>query len=122
VSGLARHRSALGARGEDLAAAWYQAQGYEVIDRNWRSAVGELDLVARRGRTTVFCEVKARTTSAFGGPAEAITPAKRARIRRLAAQWLAQAGRGAGAARSGPVRFDVATVLGGELDVIEAAF
>jgi putative endonuclease len=119
-SALARHRMALGARGEDLAAEWYEAHGYEVIDRNWRSAAGELDVVARRGRTTVFCEVKARSNMAFGGPAVAVTRSKQARIRRLAAEWLSAGGR-AGAGR-GPVRFDVATVLDGCLQMIEGAF
>jgi putative endonuclease len=115
---LARHRVALGARGEDLAADWYRAQGYAVVARNWRCAEGELDVVARRGRTTVFCEVKTRSSARFGVPAEAVTPAKQARIRRLAVRWLAQTGSG----RGGPVRFDVATVLAGRLETIEGAF
>jgi putative endonuclease len=89
-----------------------------VVARNWRSASGELDVIARRGRTTVFCEVKARSTTVFGDPAEAVTPTKQARIRRLAAQWFAQGAPG----RSGPARFDVATVLDGHLQVIEGAF
>ncbi len=77
--------------------------------RNWRCREGELDLVVRRGRILVFCEVKARTTDAFGVPAEAVTRAKQARIRRLAARWLAEA------APSGArdIRFDVVAVLGG---------
>jgi putative endonuclease len=114
---LARHRVVLGVRGEDLAAAWYEQQGYQVLDRNWRCAAGELDVVARRGRTTVFCEVKTRTTGAYGSPAEAVTPAKQARVRRLAARWLAN-----GVSRPGTVRFDVASVLDGQLEIIEAAF
>ena len=116
-SGLARHRVNLGGRGEDLAAAWYEGHGYQVLERNWRCAAGELDVVARRGRTTVFCEVKTRTSAAFGAPAEAVTPAKQARVRRLAARWLASVGR-----RPGLVRFDVASVLDGQLQIIEAAF
>jgi putative endonuclease len=107
---------ALGRLGEDLAAGWYEQHGYQVLDRNWRCSAGELDVVARRGRTTVFCEVKARSTSAFGLPAEAVTPAKQARLRRLATRWLA------GAHYRGPVRFDVACVLDGQLELIEAAF
>ena len=87
------------------------------MDRNWRIAGGELDVVVRKGRTTVFCEVKTRTNTAFGWPAEAVTPAKQARVRRLAAQWLA-----ARAERAGVVRFDVASVLDGQLQMIEGAF
>jgi putative endonuclease len=114
---VAKHRVALGAWGEALAAAWYEEHGYQVLDRNWRCSAGELDVVACRGRTTVFCEVKTRTSSAFGSPAEAVTPAKQARIRRLAMRWLAATPR-----RRGLVRFDVASVLDGQLQMIEAAF
>jgi Holliday junction resolvase-like predicted endonuclease len=74
--------------------------------------------------------VKARTTDAFGLPAEALVPSKQARLRRLAARWLAAA-RSAAGARDGPdagqlgswpVRFDVVCVLAGRLEVIEGAF
>jgi putative endonuclease len=114
---VTHRRLALGARGEALAADWYLANGYQVLDRNWRCREGELDLVLRRGRTLVVCEVKTRTTDAFGVPAEAVTHAKRQRIRRLAALWLHEA-----TFRPGQVRFDVAAVLAGRLEVIEGAF
>ena len=65
-------RRARGQWGEDLAAAHYRRVGYTVLDRNWRCTTGELDLVARRGTTVVFCEVKARRTDGFGGPAAAV--------------------------------------------------
>jgi putative endonuclease len=65
----------------------------------------------------VFCEVKARTSEAFGLPAEAVTRAKQMRIRRLAAQWLHEA-----KVRAGEVRFDVAAILAGEFQVLEGAF
>ena len=111
-------RRALGAAGEAKAAAWYEAHGYEVVARNWRCRDGELDLVARQGRQVVFCEVKTRSSDAFGTPAEAVVATKRARIRRLAARWLDES--------NGPrprlIRFDVAAVEGGEVTVIEGAF
>src|SRR6202035_5508011 len=84
----AQGRRALGTAGEDRAEAWYRAQGYDVLDRNWRGRDGELDLVLGLRRTVVFCEVKARSGTAFGVPAEAVSPTKQARIRRLAARWL----------------------------------
>ena len=87
-------------------ARWYEAQGYQVLARNWRCRTGELDLVAGRDRLVVFCEVKARATTVFGAPFEAVTASKQARLRRLAAEWLAQAGAG-----GREVRFDVAAVL-----------
>jgi len=111
-------RRALGAHGEELVARWYRQRGYDVLGRNWRSRQGELDLVLGRHGLIVFCEVKARTTMAFGSGAEAVTPAKQARIRRLAAEWLA-----ATKPDSVDVRFDVAAVYRGvEVDVVEHAF
>lgn len=77
-----------------------------------------MDLVVRRARTLVFCEVKTRRSVAFGSPAEAVNAAKRARIRRLAALWLAQNP----TARPGRIRFDVVAILHDRLDVIESAF
>jgi putative endonuclease len=110
-------RQALGQEGEALAASWYEANGYEVMDRNWRCREGELDLVVRRQRTIVFCEVKTRTTAAFGLPQEAVTHDKRQRIRQLAARWLVDS-----PVRPRQIRFDVAAVLDGHLEIIEGAF
>jgi putative endonuclease len=112
-------RRALGAHGEDVAAAWYTAQGYEVVARNWRCREGELDLIVRSGRTYVFCEVKTRTSDRFGAPVEAVTKAKQQRLRRLAAKWLESA-----APRpAGQIRFDVASVrAAGGVEVLEGAF
>jgi len=111
-------RRALGDDGEARAARWYQGRGWEVLDRNWRAGrTGELDLIVRRRRTIAFVEVKTRRTAAFGVPAEAVTPAKQARIRRLAAAWLAE-----NEVRTDEVRFDVVAILGDDLEVIEAAF
>ena len=110
-------RRLLGADGEDRAAAWYVARGYEVVARNWRCRDGELDLIVRCGRRYVFCEVKTRSSLAFGSPLEAVTAVKRRRIRHLAARWLEEA-----AVRPQEIRFDVVGVLDGELEVVERAF
>jgi putative endonuclease len=91
------------------------------VDRNWRCREGELDLVVREGRTIVFCEVKSRTGNRFGLPVEAVTPTKQARIRRLAARWLREHP-STTAGRRSELRFDVATILGDRLDVLEGAF
>jgi putative endonuclease len=88
-----------------------------VVDRNWRCRLGEIDLVARRGRTLVFCEVKTRSSAAYGSPAAAVTPAKQRRIRQLAMQWLSDH-----PGSHGDIRFDVVAVLAGTVEVIEAAF
>lgn len=110
-------RRRLGNRGEALAADWYAAHGYEILDQNWRCADGEIDLLLRNGRTLVVCEVKTRTTLAYGSPAEAVTAAKRLRLRRLAARWLASH-----EVRATVVRFDVAAVLGDVVEVIAGAW
>ena len=104
--------------GEALAAEWYRANGYEVVVRNWRCRDGELDLIARRGREFVFVEVKARTSDAFGVPAEAVNHRKQSRIRRLAARWLEHEA----PVRARSIRFDVVAVLDGAVEVIEGAF
>jgi putative endonuclease len=111
-------RRQLGQAGEAAVADWYVANGYEIIARNWRCRDGELDLIAVRSRVVVFCEVKSRSSEAFGTPAEAVTPVKQRRIRRLAAQWL----QGQTAIRPRAIRFDVAGVLRGEVEILEGAF
>ena len=110
-------RRAVGMAGEALAASWYEARGGRVLARNWRCREGELDLVVLVGRTVVFCEVKARSSLAFGSPLEAVTAAKQAQVRLVARRWLAASGTGAAS-----VRFDVAGVLGGAVEVVEGAF
>ena len=115
-------RQQVGAAGEAAVAHWYGEAGYAVVARNWRVREGEIDLVARRDRTIVFCEVKTRRGDAFGTPAEAVTPRKQARLRKLAVRWLAD-----NSARADVLRFDVASVTPDGrgswiVDVLEAAF
>lgn len=109
--------TARGRWGEQRAAAWYREAGFSVVAANWRCQIGEIDIVARRGTLVVFAEVKARRTERFGPAAAAVGPAKQARLRRLAARWLAEH-----AAHGVEVRFDVVAVTGVRLEVIEAAF
>ena len=86
-------RQEVGARGEDLAVAELQRQGMQVVARNWRCRLGEIDVVAvdvvQGRRTLVFCEVKCRTGRGFGAPLESITHTKLRKLRQLAAHWLA---------------------------------
>ena len=120
LDGRRSYRQRLGARGEDRAAAWYRAAGYDVIARNWRCPEGELDLVVSLPGELVFCEVKTRSSDRFGVPAEAVTAAKQRRLRALAARFLAEHPQVAGP--GGSIRFDVVAVIGSTVDVIEAAF
>lgn len=84
-------RAQLGAFGEQLAVDHLMAGGLRVLARNWRCRYGELDVVAAdpASRLVVFVEVKTRTTDGFGGVAQAVTPEKVRRLRRLAGLWLA---------------------------------
>lgn len=110
-------RQRLGASGERRAARRYEAAGWEVVARNWRCAGGELDLVVRRGDVLAFVEVKTRVSDRFGHPAEAVTVAKQRRIRRLASQFCADTG-----LRARELRFDVVSVLAGQVEVYEGCF
>ena len=115
---MTQQRRNLGAAGEAAAANWYVERGYEVLAQNWRCRDGELDLVVAHGRNVVFCEVKTRTSDAFGAPVEAVGRDKQMRIRRLAAKWIDEAAD----KRPTSIRFDVASVLAGVIEVVEGAF
>jgi putative endonuclease len=79
----------LGRAGEERAAQYFQQKGYRVLDRNWRCASGEIDLVVADERDIVIVEVKTRRGEGFGHPFEAIDARKRARLWRLTAIWMA---------------------------------
>lgn len=101
-----------GEAAESLAAAFLQAQGLTITKRNYRCRFGEIDLVARDGKTLVFVEVRRRKSDDFGGAAESITAVKRARLIRTARHYLARS-RGLP-----PCRFD-AVLIRGESPQIE---
>ena len=97
-----------GIRGEDAAAAWMRKQGWRLLQRNIRSKLGEIDLIARDGQTLVFAEVKARQSGSLAPPQAAVTTAKQRRIGRLAQAYLQR-----NKLRDVACRFDVMAV---ELD------
>jgi putative endonuclease len=99
-------KDVLGRRGEDLAARYLEQQGLVVLSRNWRCRHGELDLVATDSARLVVCEVKTRSGTRYGEPAEAVDRRKAARIRRVTNAWLA-----AHQVRWVEVRFDVLAVV-----------
>ncbi len=80
-------RRALGDFGERLAVRYLEQHGLVVLERNWRCARGELDIVAADAGVLVGCEVKTRSSDRFGTPLEAITPDKYARLHRLVQTW-----------------------------------
>ena len=116
---VTRRRLALGAAGEDQASRWYTQRRYRVLARNWRCREGELDLVLLSPqRVVVFAEVKTRSSARFGTPAEAVTADKQRRLRLLAARYL----RTAAPPRHAGLRFDVVSVTGAGVEVLEGAF
>ena len=100
------NRRSLGNRGEDLAAAALKKQGYKVLERNYRTPLGEIDLIARHQGVLVFIEVKTRTSARFGVGQEAVHYGKQARYRKLADYYLKKKRLGEIA-----VRFDVVGIL-----------
>ena len=84
-------RHDLGSAGEQLAAEHLERLGYRILERNYRTRWGELDIVAFDGRTLAFCEVKSRRAGGrAGSPLEAVNAAKRAQVRRMAGRWLVE--------------------------------
>jgi putative endonuclease len=114
---MAHRNLETGRRGEDLAAAWYRRRGYDIVARNWRCPIGEIDLVVRRGRRVVVVEVKTRRSDAYGPAAAAVGAVKQRRLRALAAAWLA-----ATHTSGVEVRFDVVAITADRIEVIAGAF
>lgn len=115
-------RQALGSAGEDAAVRRYRDLGYRPLARNWRCPLGEIDLVVARGGMLVFCEVKTRAGSGFGGGYEAVTWRKQRKLRQLAEVYLLTSG-----LDPSRVRFDVASVATGgsggpQVELFEDAF
>ena len=103
---MTHERLSLGARGEALAAAFLRRQRYRILEHNFTTPLGEIDLIARKGKVLAFIEVKTRRSLAFGSPAEAVGVRKQKQIIK-AAKWYLASGRGRGL----QPRFDVVAVL-----------
>lgn len=101
----------LGRAGEQRAAQHLTDTGYAVIDRNWRCAQGEIDIVAVHGAYLAFVEVKTRRTVAFGHPFEAVDRRKHRRLWQLAQAWIAEHPE---AARGRIARVDVIGIIGAD--------
>ena len=107
---------AAGIRGEAQAASWLRRHGYTLLAHSYHCRFGEIDLIARKGETLCFVEVKSRTNLQCGLPRDYVTPQKQERLRKTAAFYLAQQ------ELDCPVRFDVAEVYWngqGEAEKIE---
>jgi len=120
------NRASIGAIGEQLAAEHLRRRGFAIVERNYRTRWGELDIIACDGDTLVFAEVKARLAHAVpANPFDSIHPRKRRQVRRMAGRWLSER---VDRPRARELRFDAIGVLldtGGRLirlDHVEAAF
>jgi putative endonuclease len=114
----ARSTVSIGRAGERRVRLHYRLRGYRILAANVRSGGVEVDLVARRGRRLVFCEVKAKGTGRFGDPLEMVDRRKQERLARAAEAWLATHPD----ARALGVRFDVVALRGRRLERVENAF
>lgn len=110
------NRIEAGQKAEELAAAFLQAKGLSVLERNFRAKVGEIDIVAKDGDEVVFVEVRARASKDFGGAAASVDGAKRRKLIRAAALWLQARG------WDGACRFDMVALDGGRIEHMPAAF
>jgi putative endonuclease len=105
--------ASLGVQAEEAMAAWYLAQGYEIVARNWRTKSGEIDIVASRDGTIVIVEVKARSSARFGTGLDAITPTKLARLHRLGRAFVREHN-----LVGQTMRVDVASWVNGTWDIV----
>lgn len=98
----------LGARGELLAARFLKGKGYRILEQNFKTPLGEIDIIARDRNTLVFIEVKTRTSDSFGHPFEAVNARKKNKMKKLALFYLKKRG------EESPARFDVISIFSKE--------
>jgi len=110
----------VGSKGEDIAAEFLKSSGYRIISRNYKTPIGELDIIAKDGDTLVFVEVKTRSSDAFGYPFEAVGAHKRHKLKNLAMLYLKNQ------KKNCAVRFDVVSItlssMEKEIEHIKDAF
>ncbi len=112
----------LGEKGEELAVGHLKKKGYLILKRNYRSPVGEIDIIAEDHGTVVFVEVKTRTPSSFGLPEQAVNAKKQEKIKKTALHYMSSVRK-----KELPARFDIVSILvagpaGVEIEHIEGAF
>ena len=106
-----------GVKGEQIAKEYLIKKHYKILQQNYTTKIGEIDIIAKTKDIIVFVEVKARNTIRFGMPREAVTPYKQNKIRAVATQFLL-----ANKLTNAKVRFDCIEVLGDEITHIENCF
>jgi putative endonuclease len=119
---MSRQNIEVGKRGEDEVVKFLQKQGHKIVQRNYKNKLGEMDIIAKDGKTLCFIEVKTRTNLHFGYPQEAITRQKQKKLNRVALSYLKQYN-----LLNFPARFDIASVMlhnqnKSEIEIIKNAF
>ena len=117
---MTQKRQTLGRKGEELARRFLEKKGFVILEQNYRTRSGEIDLIAQEGKTLVFVEVKTRSSRRYGHPFEAVTARKRAQLTKVALEYLSR-----NSLYDQPARFDVVSVLADgkpEIEVVRNAF
>ena len=114
-------RQKFGAKGESLAAWYLKKNGYKIIEQNYRTQLGEIDIIAKEKKTLVFVEVKARRSTRFGNPKLAVTPKKQRKISMVALYYLKTTNQ-----ISAKARFDVVAITSNrdqpQIEIVKNAF
>ena len=95
----------LGSKGEDFAVEFLRHKGFRILEKNYKTFIGEIDIIAQDGETMVFVEVKTRANDSFGCPFEAVHNKKRLKLRNLALLYMKKQG------EEIPIRFDVLSIM-----------
>jgi putative endonuclease len=110
-----------GEKGESLAAWYLKKNGYKIIEQNYRTQLGEIDIIAKEKKTLVFVEVKARRSTRFGNPKWAVTPKKQRKISMVALYYLKTTNQ-----TSAKARFDVVSITSNQdqpqIEIVKNAF
>lgn len=112
-----QHRRAIGRTFEKMAAAFYEENGYTILDRNWQAGRKEIDLIVAKENLVVFVEVKSSSTKKYGHPAERVDKKKIANLTDAARQYIIEKG-----IKSVDLRFDLVTFIDGQLEHFPGAF
>ena len=110
-------RQQIGKKGEQRAVAYLKKNGYRILELNYRTRLGEIDIIAKDGKTIAFIEVKARRSSQFGNPKWAITPKKQRHMSMVALYYLK-----ATRQNQEKARFDVVTIQSEKIEIVKNAF
>ena len=95
----------LGAKGEELAVRYLKKRGYRIVERNYRTRLGEIDIIAEQGDDLVFIEVKTRSDTLFGSAFESVTPQKQKQLSKVALEYISKED-----CHNRPARFDVVAI------------